>query len=170
MEYVEHEFGPFYDSQSKVLILGSIPSKKSRELGFYYAHPKNRFWKTLAAIYEEEVPISIDQQKHFLTKHHIALWDVLASCYINGSSDQSIQKATPNDIAALLEKTNIQAIFTTGRKSEQLYQKYCLDQTKIPAIYLPSTSPANCKKGIPQRLQKEYQIIKQYTDEKESRS
>ncbi len=170
MEYVEHEFGPFYDTTSKVLILGSIPSKKSRAMGFYYAHPQNRFWKTLAAIYNEEVPTSIEEQKQFLSNHHIALWDVIKSCYITGSSDQSIRQVTVNDISSLLKKTNIQAIFTTGRKSMQLYQKYCFQKTGIPAIYLPSPSPANCKKGIEKWLQEEYQIIKQYTDEKESLS
>lgn len=165
---VFHEFGPYYNKNSKVLILGSLPSVKSREEGFYYAHPQNRFWKTLAAVYHEEIPTTLLEKKKFLKKHGIALWDVIESCDIKGSSDSSIQHVIPNDILSLLKKTNIQAIFTTGRKAKQLYDKYCYPNTKLEAIYLPSTSPANCPKNIEQKLQESYQQIKQYTGDKKT--
>lgn len=159
-EYVTHEFGPFYQQNSKVLILGSIPSKQSRIQGFYYGHPKNRFWKIIATVFNESLPNTIDEKKVLLKKHQIALWDVLASCEIHGSSDHSIENPTINDISSLLDKTQITTIFTTGRKAYQLYQKYCYPITNIEAIYLPSTSPANCKKGIEEELINAYQKIK----------
>ena len=164
MERVTHEFGPFWNPDSKVLILGSIPSQKSRKEGFYYAHPQNRFWKILSQIYQEETPKTLDEKKNFLTRHKIALWDVLESCDIQGSSDQSIQNAVPNDINQILTKTKIKAIFTTGNKAFQLYRKYCESTTKQKAIPLPSTSPANCKKGIEKILIESYQQIKNYTE------
>ncbi len=160
-EYVTHEFGPFYQTDSKILILGSIPSKQSRIQGFYYGHPKNRFWKVLATVLNEPIPISIDDKKALLTRNKIALWDVLASCEIHGSSDSSITNPIPNDIVSLMKQCQIKKIYTTGKKSYQLYQKYCYPTTKIEAIYLPSTSPANCKKGIEQELINAYQKIKE---------
>lgn len=143
MERVEHEFPPYYDSNSKILILGTIPSVQSRKVGFYYCHPQNRFWKVLAYLYQEEVPHTIEGKKALLSKHHIALWDVLASCTIDGSSDQSIRNPICNDLSFLLNKSSIEKIYTTGKKAYDLYQKYCYPNTKIEAILLPSTSPAN---------------------------
>lgn len=161
---VLHELNPIYDENSKVLILGTIPSIKSRELGFYYAHPKNKFWKTLSLIYNEELPITINEKINFLTKHNIALYDVLASCDNDSSSDSSIKNPVPNNLMPIIQNSKITTIFTTGKKAYELYQKYCYPETKINAIYLPSTSPANCSKGIEERLIKEYYKIKEITD------
>lgn len=141
---VRHEFGPFYDKDSKVLILGSIPSPKSREQGFYYGHPRNRFWMVLADILGEELPETVEARKMMLTKHHIALWDVLDSCEINGASDTSIKNAVPNDMNVILKEAAIKAIFTTGTKADELYKKMCYPICGVPSIKLPSTSPANC--------------------------
>lgn len=161
---VNHTIEPIYDENSKVLILGSIPSIISREKGFYYAHPRNRFWKILEQIYEESIGETQNEKIHFLKRHHIALFDVLQSCEISASSDSSIKNPIPNNLIPILEKANIQAIFTTGQKAYSLYQKYCYPQTKIKAILLPSTSPANCPKGIEEKLKKEYQKIKIFTE------
>lgn len=161
---VNHTLEPVYDKNSKVLILGSMPSVKSREIGFYYGHPQNRFWKTLAKVYQEEIGLSKEERKDFLIQHHIALFDVLKSCEISGSSDSSIADPIPNDLSVILNTANIQAIFTTGKKAYQLYQKYCYPKTRRKAICLPSTSPANCPKGIEENLFETYGQIKLFTD------
>ena len=142
---VTHEFGPWYDTQSRVLVLGTMPSPKSREAGFYYAHPQNRFWRVLPALYGEPPLIgNITAQQDFLTRRHIALWDVLASCEIEGASDSSIRNPVPNDMNVILRAAPIRAIFATGQKAGALYKKYCLPQCGVPVQVLPSTSPANC--------------------------
>lgn len=142
---VTHEFGPWYDAQSRVLVLGTMPSPKSREAGFYYAHPQNRFWRVLPALYGEPPLVGdIAAQQDFLTRRHIALWDVLASCEIEGASDSSIRNPVPNDMNVILRAAPIRAIFATGQKAGALYKKYCLPQCGVPAQILPSTSPANC--------------------------
>lgn len=161
---VHHEFDAYYNKDSKVLILGSIPSVQSRLEGFYYAHSKNRFWWVLSTIYQEKVPSTLDEKKDFLKRHYIALWDVVASCDINGSSDSSIKDIVPNDIASFITKCPIQKIYTTGKKAKQLYDKYCYPKTLIEATCLPSTSPANCPKNIEQILIDSYQDIKKVTD------
>lgn len=161
---VNHELEPIFESNSKVLILGSIPSIKSREMGFYYAHSKNRFWSTLENVYQEKIGTTKDEKIIFLKKHHIALFDVLKSCDISSSSDNSIKNPIPNDLTFILNHSKIEAIFTTGKKAYQLYQKYCYPKTKKEAIYLPSTSPANCPKGICEVLNLAYQQIKEVTD------
>ena len=155
-----HEIDPIYDKDSKVLILGSFPSVKSREEGFYYAHPRNRFWKILAAIYDENEAYSIKEKKDFLLSKNIALWDVISSCDINGSADSSIRNIKVNDICSLLEKTNIKKIFTNGSTAYKLYQKYLEDITGISAIPLPSTSPANASYSF-ERLLESWKMIKQ---------
>jgi len=142
--FVTHEFPALFDANSEVLLLGSIPSPKSREQGFYYGHPQNRFWKILASVLNEPLPATIDEKKSMLLKHHIALWDVLDSCTIIGASDMSIEDVVPNDIASLLAKTKIKLIFCTGATAHKLYEKYCEKSTGIKAVKLPSTSPANC--------------------------
>ena len=157
---VYHELEPYYNTNSKVLILGSMPSVKSRELKFYYMHPQNRFWKTLAKVYDEDLPSSIDDKKDFLKRHKIALWDVIASCNIAGSSDSSISNVKVNNINKLLKETNVEKIFTLGRKAYNLYNKYLLPKTKKEALYLPSTSPLYCPKGIDEKLYNEYLKIK----------
>ena len=159
LSYVTHEFDPIYFDDAKVLILGSMPSVKSKENGFYYSHPKNRFWTVLADVFSEEVPISKEERLQFLKRHHIALWDVIATCLIDGSSDSSIQQVQVNPIEDLLEKVPIEAIFTTGKKAQQLYDQYCLKQTKMEAVCLPSTSPANCRVSY-EDLKKAYQAIR----------
>lgn len=150
---------PIYNQDSEVLILGTIPSPKSRELGFYYAHPQNRFWKVLSDIYGE-ILLTNEEKIAFLLKHHIALWDVVDACEIDGANDSSITSIIPSDIAGLINKTNIHTIFTTGKKADSLYQKYCLKSTRIKSICLPSTSPANCAVKY-EELKRKYSIIKE---------
>lgn len=143
-KYVIHPFEPIYDQNSKVLVLGSFPSPKSRKLGIYYGHPQNRFWKVLSLVFEDSFPETIEEKRYFILKHHIALWDVIESCEIEGASDSSISNVKVNDIQSLLEKTKIKAIITTGKKADALYKKYCEKEIGIKSICLPSTSPANC--------------------------
>lgn len=160
---VIHPLKPIYNENSKVLILGTIPSVKSREENFYYAHPQNRFWKTLGKIYNEILGDSKEERTDFLLKHNIALFDVLKSCDISSSSDSSIKNPIPNDLTDILNNSKIEAIFTTGKTAYNLYQKLCYPKTNIQAIYLPSPSPANCPKGIEEKLLKEYSKIKEIT-------
>lgn len=141
---VTHEFDAFFDKDSRVLILGTIPSPKSREQGFYYGHPQNRFWKVLADVLGEEFPQTVEERKVFLKRNHIALWDVLESCEIRGASDVSIRNARPNDMNRILQAADIRAIFATGAKAAQLYKKLCFPECGVEAVRLPSTSPANC--------------------------
>ena len=136
---IEHPIKPIYDEYSEILILGSFPSVKSREYGFFYGHPQNRFWKVLAAIYNEGTPETNEEKKEFLLRNHIALWDVIASCEITGSADSSIKNAVPNDLNEILSSANIRAIFTNGKTADKLYRKY----NSRKAVCLPSTSPAN---------------------------
>ena len=156
---VYHEFPPVFDENSKVLVLGSIPSVKSREEGFYYMHPKNRFWKVLASVFEAEI---LDK-KEFCLQHGIALWDTCASCEIHASSDASIKNIVPNDLEVIFQKAKIQQIFTTGKKAHDIYQKYLYPIYKIEDICLSSTSPANARKSL-EDLTREYQIIKKYVE------
>ena len=161
---VKHTLKPIYDKNSKVLILGSLPSVKSREVGFYYGHPQNRFWKTLEKVFNEQIGNSKEEKEEFLLIHHIALFDVIKECEISSSSDSSIKNVTPNNLNPILKKSQIKTIFTTGAKAHQLYKKYIYPKTKIEDIPLPSTSPANCKKGIEELLIKEYKNIKEKLD------
>lgn len=145
MNHVTHTFEPIFNEESKVLILGTFPSVKSRESDFYYGHPQNRFWKLIAAITGCENYSTIEEKKKMLLDNKIAVWDTISSCDIVGSSDSSIINVVPTDISGLLKKTNIQKIYTNGSKSYELYNKYLLKQTGIEAIKLPSTSPANAR-------------------------
>jgi hypoxanthine-DNA glycosylase len=164
MEYIEHTIPPVYDENSKILILGTMPSPKSREYGFYYSHPQNRFWRVVSDLYGEQVPVTNEEKTALLLKHHIALWDVLKSCRIEGADDSSIKDPIPNDIEGLLSKTDIHAVFTTGTKAAAFYKRFCQETAGI-AIALPSTSPANCRHYDYQRLKESYRIILQYTAE-----
>lgn len=155
---VTHEFPAVYDRDSRVLLLGSIPSPKSREVGFYYGHPQNRFWKVLAAVLGEPLPETIPQKKALLKSRHIALWDVLESCTIVGASDTSIEDAVPNKIAALVARSKVTRIFCTGATAYKLYQKYCAADVGLDAVKLPSTSPANCAVSF-ERLVEVYRDI-----------
>lgn len=154
----KHTIPAFYHKDSQVLILGSFPSVKSREEGFYYAHPQNRFWKILSHLYQEEI---VDK-KEFLTKHHIALFDVCASCEIKGSSDASIKKVVPNDLSKIMKESQIKAIILNGKTATNLYQKL-IKGLEIETISLPSTSPANATYSL-DKLVEEYQIIKKFTE------
>ena len=138
-----HTFEPVYDNRSEILILGTFPSVKSRERGFYYQHPQNRFWKVISALAGWPTPVTIEEQKEMLLENHIAVWDVIYSCDINGSSDSSIKNVVPNDIPVLLSKAAITTIYANGGKAYQLYNRYCYQQTNKEIIKLPSTSPAN---------------------------
>lgn len=142
-QHVEHTFEPVYDERSEILILGTFPSVKSREQNFYYGHPQNRFWKVLAGLTGEEVPETIEEKKAMLLKHRIAVWDVIQSCDIIGSSDSSIKNVVPADIKKVLDNSSITRVFANGDKAYKLYKKYCLEETKTAAVKLPSTSPAN---------------------------
>lgn len=154
----KHTIPAFYHKDSQVLILGSFPSVKSREEGFYYAHPQNRFWKILSHLYQEEI---VDK-KEFLTKHHIALFDVCASCEIKGSSDASIKKVVPNDLSKIMKESQIKAIILNGKTATNLYRKL-IKGLEIETISLPSTSPANATYSL-DKLVEEYQIIKKFTE------
>lgn len=140
---IQHPIAPVYDSESKILILGSFPSVKSREEGFFYGHPRNRFWRVLSAVCGTGLPMTIEEKKHFLLQHHIAVWDVICSCDITGSSDSSIRNVIPNDLNEILESASIEKIFVNGKKAEQLYKKYIQPVIRREAVCLPSTSPAN---------------------------
>lgn len=142
-EHIVHSFEPVYDKASEILILGTLPSVKSRENNFYYGHKQNRFWKVLATLLKEPVPDTIEEKKAMLLAHRIALWDVIQSCDIKGSSDSSIKNVQPTDIGMILEKTNITRIYANGNKAGQLYKRYQFPVTGIEAMVLPSTSPAN---------------------------
>ena len=138
-----HEIDPVYDKDSKILILGSFPSVKSRESGFFYGHKQNRFWKVTAAVFEEEVPETIQEKEEFLLRNHIAVWDVIQSCTITGSSDASIENVKVNDLSVILDHADIRKIFVNGKTAEKLYLKYLKDVYHRDCIVLPSTSPAN---------------------------
>ena len=143
-EHVRHEFEPIFNEKSRILILGTLPSVKSREQNFYYGHPQNRFWKVLARICEtENVPESIEEKKIFLLEHQIAVWDVIAECDIIGSSDSSIKNVVPTDLNIILKNAPIQQIYGNGGKAYSLYQKYSYPKIQREMVKLPSTSPAN---------------------------
>lgn len=144
MEHIIHSIEPIFDAESRVLILGTMPSPKSREVQFYYGHPQNRFWRVLAAVLGEEVPQSVPEKKAMLLRHRIALWDVLAECEITGASDSSIRNPVANDLSVILNHAPVQAVFTTGATAWKLYTRLQKPHTGIEAVRLPSTSPANC--------------------------
>ena len=157
-ERVVHEFAPVYDGASRILILGTFPSVRSREQHFYYGHPQNRFWKVLAALLKTETPGTIPEKTRFLLENGIAVWDVIASCEIVGSSDSSIRKVQANDIAGLLQNSRISAVYANGSAAARLYRKYCLPSAGTEAVCLPSTSPANAAWSL-QRLTEAWKVI-----------
>ncbi|ECQ5732965.1 DNA-deoxyinosine glycosylase [Campylobacter jejuni] len=157
-EFLTHPFEPFFDKDSKILILGSFPSIKSRQDGFYYQHPRNRFWPILETLFDVKLE-NIAEQQAFLRKKHIALWDVLQSCKIKNSDDKTISYAKANDLNLILSQTKIQAIFTTGQSAYRFFVKF---HPRLEAIGLPSTSPANLNFSFEQLLQN-YEIIKKFT-------
>lgn len=157
-EHIVHSFEPVYDKASEILILGTLPSVKSRENNFYYGHKQNRFWKVLATLLKEPVPDTIEEKKAMLLARRIALWDVIQSCDIKGSSDSSIKNVQPTDIGMILEKTNITRVYANGNKAGQLYKRYQFPVTGIEAMVLPSTSPANAAWSL-ERLCEVWHVI-----------
>lgn len=157
---IRHNIEPLYDKNSKILILGSFPSVKSREAQFFYHHPQNRFWKIMSELFHEDCS-SIENKKKCLLNHNIAIWDVINSCDIEGSSDSSIKNVVVNNLNEVIINSKIKTVFTNGKKSYELYNKYCLKNTNITAIPLPSTSPANAMYSL-ERLLKEWKVIKEY--------
>lgn len=157
----QHPFPPLYDKNSKILILGSFPSVKSREQMFFYGHPQNRFWKVISAVLCAETPVTIEEKRYFLLSNNIALWDVIASCDISGSSDSSIKNVNANDLTEILENAEIQQIFVNGKTAEKYYNKYIRKVINRDAICLPSTSPANAGWGM-DKLIDAWSIISNY--------
>ena len=151
--HVSHDFEPVFDENSKVLILGTFPSVKSRENQFYYGHPQNRFWKVIAGLTESEVPQTIEEKKKLLLEHGIAIWDVIESCDIIGSSDSSIKNVVPADIERVVANSKIQNIYANGGTAKKLYEKYSQKKTGREIIGLPSTSPANAAYSLDRLLE-----------------
>ena len=143
MEHVIHTIPPVFDRHSRILILGSFPSVQSRQGQFFYHHPRNRFWAVLARVLGEAQPETVEEKRAFLLRNRLAVWDVIASCEIQGSNDSSIRNVVPNDLNRILKAAPIEQILVNGRTAEKLYQKYCQKQTGRPALAMPSTSPAN---------------------------
>ena len=156
---IKHPIPPVYDRDSKILILGSFPSVKSREAMFFYGHPQNRYWKVLAAVFGEEVPMTVPDRKAFLLRNHIAAWDVIASCDIVGSSDSSIKNVTANDLTPILDTADIKEIFVNGKTAEKMYKKYTEPVTDRPCVCLPSTSPANAAWTL-EKLVEAWSVVK----------
>lgn len=154
-----HPIPPFFTNDADVLILGSFPSVKSREQGFFYGHPQNRFWSVLAHVLNCQVPLTIDDKKAFLAQNRIALWDVIAACDITGSSDSSIKNVQPNDISGILSKCDIKQIFVNGKTAQRYYNQYIKQAIGRDAICLPSTSAANAAWDV-QRLVTAWGAIK----------
>ena len=153
-----HPIPPLYDESSRVLILGSFPSVKSREAMFFYGHPQNRFWKLMALLFEAEAPSTVEEKKRLVLSHGIAMWDTIHSCTITGSSDSSIKDVVPNDLSVILNNSRVKRIFCNGAASHRLYQKYIYPINNIPAQKLPSTSPANAAWSL-DRLAEAWRII-----------
>ena len=160
-----HPIPPIYsnDPQNppRILILGSFPSVKSREAAFFYGHPQNRFWRVMAAVFNSPVPATVEEKTALLTSHGIALWDVIASCDITGSSDSSIRNVAPTDLSPILSGGSLRAVFTNGGTATRLYRRYQEPVTGIPTIQLPSTSPANAAKSL-ESLVREWMVVRDY--------
>ncbi|MBQ8862962.1 MAG: DNA-deoxyinosine glycosylase [Clostridia bacterium] len=156
---IKHPFPPLYDEKSRVLVLGSFPSVKSREEMFFYGHPQNRFWRVIAAVFECDVPKTVKEKREMLLSHGVALWDVLASCEIEGSADSTIKNAVPNDLSPIFAAAKIEKVFVNGKTAEKYYNKYLKKTLGIEAACLPSTSPANAA-WSPERLAQAWMIIK----------
>lgn len=155
---VIHPIPPVYNEHSRVLVLGSFPSVKSREQGFFYGHPQNRFWKVLSILGGCDVPTSIEEKRNILLNMGIAVWDVIASCEIVGSSDSSIKNVQPNDLKSMLDNSSVTKIYVNGKTAKKYYDKYLLKSTGVEAVCLPSTSPANAVYTL-ERLVAEWNVI-----------
>ena len=159
---IEHPIPPVYDKDSRILILGSFPSAKSREQQFFYGHKQNRFWRVLAQVLDCGVPKDTEEKRAMLLSHNIAVWDVIASCEITGSADASIRSVKPNDLSSILACADIKAIYTNGGKAHELYQKYIYPSTGIKSHLLPSTSPANAGYSM-ERLAEAWRVVRDMT-------
>ncbi len=160
LQRITHAFDPVYDRNSRVLILGTMPSPASREQGFYYSHPRNRFWPVMAAVLGEAQPVTPEEKRDLCLRNRIALWDVLKSCDIDGASDASIRCPEANDIPFVLSRTDIRLVCTTGAKAAQLYRRE-FPGLDVPHIALPSTSPANCRVST-EELTKAYGVVREW--------
>ena len=158
LTHVEHTFEPVYDNDSRILILGTLPSVKSRENNFYYGHPRNRFWQLIAVLTGSSVPTTIEEKKRMLLDNGIAILDVVQSCDIHASSDSSITNVIPADIKKVLSNSNIKKIYANGGAAYDLYNKYCFENTGVEIIKLPSTSPANAAYSL-DKLKKHWFVI-----------
>lgn len=158
-QHIIHPFSPVYNRESKLLILGSFPSVKSREDNFYYGHPRNRFWKVLSCILDEPIPLTIIEKTDMLLNHGIALWDVIYSCDIVGSSDSSIKNVVPNNLSLVIDNSNVSNVICNGSTAFNLYNKYLFELTNIDSIILPSTSPANASYSF-EKLRAKWEIIR----------
>ena len=158
--FIVHPIPPLYDENSRILILGSFPSVKSREAAFFYGHPQNRYWAVVARILGVNKPETVEEKRELMLKNGIAMWDVIASCEIKGSSDSSIENVTANDLSVILDNSKVKKIFVNGKTAEKYYKKYTYPKTKIKATRLPSTSPANAAWSI-DRLVEEWKIIEE---------
>lgn len=138
-----HPVEALFNENSKILILGTFPSVKSREAKFFYGHPQNRFWRVMARLCDADIPQTVEDKKKLILDNHLALWDVIHSCDVEGSADSSIKNVVPNDISVILNNSEVSRIFVNGKKAESLYKKYLEKETGITAVCLPSTSPAN---------------------------
>ena len=156
---IVHPISPVYNAESRILILGSFPSVKSRENEFFYGHPQNRFWKVLAAVYERDVPQTVEQKKELLLTCKIALWDVIASCDIAGSADSTIKNAVPNDVERILNAADIGSVYVNGKTAEKYYNRFLRDRLGRQAVCLPSTSPANAAWNL-ERLVEQWKQIR----------
>ena len=156
-----HPIEPVFNSNSKVLVLGSFPSQKSREQMFFYGHPQNRFWRVLATVFGCAESHTVAEKRTFLLSHGVAVWDVIASCDIVGSADSSIKNVVPNDLSIILSVADIKAIFVNGKTAEKYYNKYLKNVVGREAVCLPSTSPANAAWSF-ERLVQQWRIIGQY--------
>ena len=157
-EQLSHPFGPLYDASSRILILGSFPSVKSREQNFFYGHPQNRFWKVVSGLLGEPLPKTIEEKREMILRHHIALWDTIASCTVTGSSDASIKDVVPNDLSVIFGAADIRTVYCNGAASWSLYEKYIRPVTGRAAVKLPSTSPANAVWSL-ERLSEAWSVI-----------
>ena len=162
-QQVCHPFEPLYGARSRILILGSFPSVKSREQLFYYGHPQNRFWKVIAALYRQDVPADIPEKRDLILRNGLALWDAVAGCTVSGSSDASIREVRPNDLSVILDHCPIRRIFCNGKTAWQVYNRLIQPRTGREAVCLPSTSPANARWTLEQ-LTEAWSVILEDTE------
>lgn len=165
-ERIEHPFDPLFNEDSRVLILGSFPSVRSREQNFYYGHPRNRFWKVMATVLNCPQPQTIEAKRSLILEHHLALWDSVAVCEISGSSDSSIRSVRPNDLSVILNRCDIRRIYCNGRKSYEIYRRYIEERAGREAVLLPSTSPANARCGTEELIDRWSVITKDLQPQK----